>query len=143
MRPGKLGDPSPADGLHNEVLAAQELTAPAEATTAGVGAPMSERTRGLVEVPQGSSPQRRPVRGLIGERLRSARRSVDLGLEAIAEQTRIRAAFLESLEQERFDFLAPVYVRGFLRAYARAVGLDSDPLVEELDAHLNRTDPAG
>jgi len=51
--------------------------------------------------------------------------------------------FLEGFEQERFDFLA-VYVRGFLRAFARAVELDPAPLVEALEDHLNRrTGPDG
>jgi len=41
------------------------------------------------------------------------------------------------------DFLAPAYVRGFLRSYARFLGLDADPLVKEFDRRFgtDRAEP--
>jgi len=69
--------------------------------------------------------------GEIGDRLREARENKDLTLEQAQEGTRIRRAFLQALEEERFDQLpADVYARGFLRNYARFLGLDPEPLLK-------------
>ncbi|MDR7450245.1 MAG: DUF4115 domain-containing protein [Armatimonadota bacterium] len=75
----------------------------------------------------------------IGERLRNAREARGLALEALERQTYIRAAYLQALEEERFDRLpGRAYVKGFLRTYAAALGLDPDRLLEAypLDAEL-------
>ena len=37
------------------------------------------------------------------------------------------------MESDEFDFLAPAYVRGFLKSYARFLGLEEGPLLEEFD----------
>jgi cytoskeletal protein RodZ len=37
------------------------------------------------------------------------------------------------MENDEFDFLAPAYVRGFLRSYAAFLGLDPAPLLSEFD----------
>jgi cytoskeleton protein RodZ len=69
----------------------------------------------------------------MGDVLRAARRRRRVSIERAAEETRIRADFLMRMESDEFDFLAPAYVRGFLRNYARFLGLPPDPLVEEFD----------
>ncbi len=67
----------------------------------------------------------------IGERLRNAREAKGLTLAVAETLTRIRAVYLEALEEERFDRLpGPVYARGYLRTYALALGLDPDELME-------------
>lgn len=67
----------------------------------------------------------------IGETLREAREARGLSLEDAAHETRIRATHLEALEREEFDRLGgDVYVRGFIRSYARAVGVDPEQLLE-------------
>lgn len=38
------------------------------------------------------------------------------------------------MESDDFDFLAPAYVRGFLRSYARFLEVDPAPLTEELES---------
>ena len=49
----------------------------------------------------------------------------------IAEQTKVSISYLRSLEEEVFDSLpAAVYVRGFVTAYARAIGLDAEKVAE-------------
>jgi cytoskeletal protein RodZ len=66
----------------------------------------------------------------IGQRLRAAREARGLSVAAVSSQTRIRAAYLQALEDEQFDRLpGGVYARGYLRAYARALGLDPDELL--------------
>jgi len=69
----------------------------------------------------------------IGEALRAARDARGLSLEEAAQDTRISLRFLEALEDEQFDELpAPVYVRGFTRSYANYLGIDPQPLIDEL-----------
>lgn len=64
-----------------------------------------------------------------GPRLRRARLLRGLELDRVSAITKIKPAHLQSLEQERFEALpGPVYVRGFVFAYARCLGLDA-PLV--------------
>jgi len=62
-----------------------------------------------------------------GAGLREERQRLRLAIETIAEKTKIRRAYLEAIEEERFgDLPAAVFVRGFLREYARCLGLSGD-----------------
>lgn len=71
--------------------------------------------------------------GGIGEQLRAAREARGLTLQDIERTTRIRAKYLQALEEEDFEALpGAVYVRGFLKAYARELGLDPEPLLDQV-----------
>lgn len=71
----------------------------------------------------------------IGRALSEARLERNLSIEQVAEYTRISPRFLVALEREEFyELPAPVYVRGFLRSYANFLGLDPEPLLQELVA---------
>jgi len=62
-----------------------------------------------------------------GPLLRQIREAVGVELREIAERSKIGMAYLQALEAEVFPKLpAPVYVRGFLAEYARALGLDPE-----------------
>lgn len=62
-----------------------------------------------------------------GADLRDERQRLHLAIEAIAEKTKIRRAYLQAIEEERFsDLPAAVFVRGFLREYARCLGLPGE-----------------
>ena len=79
----------------------------------------------------------------IGERLRNAREAKGLSLRAVADLTRIRAVYLQALEEEQFDQLpGAVYARGFLRTYADALGLDADRLLDAYPGALEAPPPA-
>lgn len=69
----------------------------------------------------------------LGAYLRAARRRRRVSIERAAEDTRIRADFLMRMESDEFDFLAPAYVRSFLKNYARYLRIQTEPLVEEFD----------
>lgn len=69
----------------------------------------------------------------IGAYLRAARRRRRVSIERAAEDTRIRADFIMRMESDEFDFLAPAYVRGFLRTYARFLRVEVEPLLDEFD----------
>jgi len=62
-----------------------------------------------------------------GSRLKTQRESRSLSIVDIARTTKIPEHQIQKLELGRFDDLpADVFVRGFLRSYCRAVGLDVD-----------------
>jgi cytoskeleton protein RodZ len=68
----------------------------------------------------------------LGERLRVAREARGLSLSEVSEQIRIRTVYLVALEEENWRAIgAPVYVRGFLRTYARFLGLDPEEVVAQ------------
>ncbi|HEY5257613.1 MAG TPA: RodZ domain-containing protein [Candidatus Baltobacteraceae bacterium] len=66
----------------------------------------------------------------LGERFRAAREARGLTLSEVAEQIRIRSVYLGAIEEENWSVIgAPVYIRGFLRTYARFLALDSEQAV--------------
>jgi cytoskeleton protein RodZ len=68
----------------------------------------------------------------IGDALRSAREEQGRTIEEAALHTRVRGDYLRALEDERFDVLGgDVYAKGFLSTYARFLGLDPQPLLDE------------
>jgi len=73
----------------------------------------------------------------IGSSLREARGRQGLDFPELEELTKIRPKYLRALEDEQFDILpAPTYVRGFLRSYAEALGLDGQPFVDEYNSRF-------
>jgi len=71
----------------------------------------------------------------LGEELRAAREARNLSLSDVSERIHIRSVYLQSLEDEHWGAIAaPVYVRGFLRTYARFLGLDAEAAVERFNA---------
>ena len=71
----------------------------------------------------------------IGEALRLLREHRGLSLQNLAERTRVRASFLEALEQMRLEALpSRPFVIGYIRAYAQALGLDPDVAAERFKA---------
>ena len=60
-----------------------------------------------------------------GARLRRSRLHRGLEIDDVASVTKVNPTYLRFLEEERFEDLpARVYVRGFLMAYASAVGIE-------------------
>jgi len=71
----------------------------------------------------------------LGETLRTARQKRNLTLAEAAEATRIKSHFLEALEDGNYSVLpGPAYITGFLRNYARFLGLHPEEAVEEFYA---------
>jgi len=68
--------------------------------------------------------------GNVGAALRAARESLDLAVEDIAQATRVRPAHVASLEAFDFGALpARPFVVGYVRAYALALGLETEAVV--------------
>lgn len=67
----------------------------------------------------------------LGQILRQARENKGLSLEEAHEETRINVQYLEALENGEYSVLpSSTHTRGFLRNYARFLGLDPNPLLE-------------
>ncbi|MGD8242634.1 MAG: helix-turn-helix transcriptional regulator, partial [Desulfobacterales bacterium] len=63
--------------------------------------------------------------------LQSARIEKKISIEALAAETRIRVEVLKRLEAEEHDHLPDeVFVKGFIRTYAEAVGADAKEALE-------------
>jgi cytoskeleton protein RodZ len=68
----------------------------------------------------------------LGERLREAREARGLSPSEVSEKIRIRTVYLVAIEEENWRAVgAPVYIRGFLRTYARFLGLDPEEVVAQ------------
>lgn len=73
----------------------------------------------------------------VAEQLRSARESQKLSIHQAAETTKIKTDHIRALEAGQFDvFIAPVYIRGFTRTYARYLRLDEAQVLADLEAEL-------
>ncbi len=87
---------------------------------------------------RGAIPLERPNRRrTVGQLLRQTRESYGSDLARVAAALRIRSAYLEAIEEGKYDRLpGPVYALGFVRAYAIHLGLDGDEAVRrfKLDA---------
>jgi cytoskeleton protein RodZ len=69
-----------------------------------------------------------------GANFRKAREAAGLPLEKIAAETRISTRFLTAIENEAFHLLpGGIFNRGFIRAYAEYLGLDSNQAVADYD----------
>ncbi|HEY0382504.1 MAG TPA: RodZ domain-containing protein [Candidatus Elarobacter sp.] len=74
----------------------------------------------------------------LGDEFRSAREARGLTLSDVAEQIHIRSVYLNAIENEDWKSIgAPVYVRGFIRTYARYLGKDAEDAV----GRFNQTSP--
>jgi transcriptional regulator with XRE-family HTH domain len=68
----------------------------------------------------------------LGDRLRAQREAQNMTLATIAAQTKIQLALLEGLERDDVShWPAGIFRRAFLRAYARAIGLEPEVIVRE------------
>lgn len=81
--------------------------------------------------------------GWTGAALRRTRIARGLELDQITAVTKVRLDYLRSIEEERFDALpATVYVRGFVTALARCLGLDAARVASDYLERLQAARPA-
>lgn len=66
----------------------------------------------------------------IGEFFRQVRETKGLTIDEVASKTRIRSDFVKALEEGNFAKLPDqVFARGFVRSYARSLGLDEEDAI--------------
>src|SRR6478609_6048300 len=99
-------------------------------------------------------PQTHSELASFGEELRREREIRAISLKEIADATKISKRFLDAIERNDHKTLpAPVFTRGFVREYARYLGLNAEEMVNrynyaaagddriEKSAHLDRLTP--
>jgi cytoskeleton protein RodZ len=73
----------------------------------------------------------------VGEQLRAAREAQNLAIHQVADYTKIRSEHIRALEEGNYSvFSAPVYIRGFVRAYSTLLKLDAAKILEQLSHEL-------
>ena len=78
----------------------------------------------------------------IGAALRDAREQRAMSLDDVAQVTKIRVATLSAIESNQRDGLPEAfYLRSFVRAFARAVGMDPDDTVRKYFEQLEPAAP--
>lgn len=77
-----------------------------------------------------------------GERLQAARIQMGMSVEDVAARMHLSVAILESIEDNNFEEItAPIFVKGYLRAYARMVSLDEDEMILQYIDFYSEEDP--
>jgi cytoskeletal protein RodZ len=78
----------------------------------------------------------------IGPQLRAAREHGGITVADAARRLHMRAMFVDALEREEWRTVGePVYVRGFIRNYARLVGIEPQSLVDAFNAEIELQAP--
>jgi cytoskeletal protein RodZ len=71
----------------------------------------------------------------VGQHLRALREAKRMSIAEVSRATRVPVASVERIEADRFDELpGEVFVRGFLRAYARALEVPVDDVLARYTA---------
>ena len=74
----------------------------------------------------------------LGEKMKKLRGDLRLSLPEVSKATKIQVKYLEYLEQGDYQKLpADVYVRGFLRSYARYLNIDEQAFIRQYDRERN------
>lgn len=75
-----------------------------------------------------------------GDLLRFSREQAGLTLERVAELSRIKPSVLAAIESGETSGIPSVYLRGYIRNYARALGLDPSDIEEQME-HVQGLEP--
>ena len=76
----------------------------------------------------------------VGQKLEEARKRKGVSLREVSESTKIRGDYLSAIESGNYEINLPeVYLRGFVRLYAKFLGLDQDAMVADLDSDLGKS----
>jgi cytoskeleton protein RodZ len=90
--------------------------------------PKQETESVLAELPQPKGP---------GARLKAARQAKNIELETAAAQLHLRRDMLIALEEDDYDQLpARVFVFGYMKNYARYVGIPAEAIIQSLENFL-------
>jgi cytoskeleton protein RodZ len=76
----------------------------------------------------------------LGSYLRRERELRKISLRELSKNTRVREHLLKAIEEDRQDLLpSPTFVKGFLNAYAKYVGLDANEIILRYQRGLTGT----
>lgn len=73
----------------------------------------------------------------LGSHLKREREFRKISLREVSKNTRVREHLLRAIEEDRYDLLpSPTYVKGFLLAYAKYIGLDPNDILLRYESVL-------
>jgi transcriptional regulator with XRE-family HTH domain len=79
----------------------------------------------------------------LGKYLQRERETRKISLRRVADHTRVREQFLKAIEEDQFHLLpSGTYVKGFLLAYAKYIGLDPNEVLLRYESLL-KLEPGG
>ena len=74
-----------------------------------------------------------------GEELKRERELREISLREVSEATKISMKFLQAIEENQFDLLpGGVFNVGFIRSYAKYIGVDDDEMVNNYLFHMQQ-----
>jgi curved DNA-binding protein CbpA len=138
-----LFEPAELEGLRRSIRQAhQTLTDPEQRRAHDAAHGISSPEPQVIPFPSpGGTDAREPESPevLSGPDLKRVREARGLSLRRVADVSKIGTRFLEYIETDRFcELPPPVYLRGFLKEYARILGLDPAGVTE---AYMKRLPP--
>lgn len=75
---------------------------------------------------------------MIGDIFKENRKKSGVDLKEAAQTLRIRHEYLKALEEDAFERLpADVYTKGYIREYAKFLGIDPEPILREYEEKKN------
>lgn len=137
---GRTGDSERSDA-HERSDAQEAPSKDKDRARRGQSAAEQAPRGGKAQVAAPESVELQPAR--FGATLTKARERKGMSIHDVAALTRISARWIAALEQERFEQLpAAVFVVGYVRNLARALGVDSDDLLSRYRAQRQTQDAA-
>ena len=80
---------------------------------------------------ENNTPQNTEASETVGEILRNKREEIGLSLDEITEKLNLDSNLIELLENNDFEkFKVETYLKGYLRAYAKLLGIDGDRIIK-------------
>jgi cytoskeleton protein RodZ len=73
-----------------------------------------------------------------GKYLKAKRESRRISLRVVADATRIREAVLRAIEEDRYGDLPHLYIKSFLSAYAKYLGLDQTDVITLYQKYIGK-----
>lgn len=95
-----------------------------------------------IELAPSFDEQRANLLPSIGEKLRVTRQGYGFELDEVVAYTKIARKLLQAIEEADFSNLPePIYIRGLIKRYADALGLDGTELANSFPIEVNRVIP--
>lgn len=90
---------------------------------------MTQSDTASVAVDQSANQSQKP-----GSFLRAARKKQDLGIDEVADKLHLVPSSIRNIENDDYSgFQAEVYIKGYLRAYAKLLAIDPEDIVRRYD----------
>lgn len=87
----------------------------------------------MVNEEKQAAPGNRPV----GPQLKQAREAKGLSVVEVAETQHLRPAIIQAIDNGQYELIdTELFLKGYIRAYARQVGLDGNALIADLNQEL-------